>query len=89
MDTPNFICTKEEQKAVIHFCGLKVYQVSKCIEWYQCSMGTVSCYNGLSVNGARGSKMVAQALSMWKEPDGNPHPLLMQTLPTPLKTLQK
>jgi hypothetical protein len=43
---PNFICTKEERRAVIHFCGLKVYQVSKCIEWCQCSMGTVSCYNG-------------------------------------------
>ena len=54
MDTPNFNCTKEEQRAVIHFCGLKVYQVSKCIEWCQCSMGTVSCNNGLSVNGARG-----------------------------------
>jgi hypothetical protein len=32
MDTLNFIYTKEEQRAVIHFCGLKVYQVSKCIE---------------------------------------------------------
>jgi len=32
MDTPNFICTKEEQRTVIHFCGLKLYQVSKCIE---------------------------------------------------------
>jgi hypothetical protein len=32
MDSPNFICTKEEQRAVIHFCGLKVYQVPKCIE---------------------------------------------------------
>jgi len=51
-------------------------------------MGTVSCHNGLSVNGARGSKMVAQALSMGKEPDPNPHPLLMQTLPTLLKTLR-
>jgi len=38
MATPNFICTKEEQRAVIHFCGLKVYQVSKCIEWCQCSL---------------------------------------------------
>ena len=38
MDSPNFICTKEEQRAVIHFCGLKVYQVSKCIEWCQCSL---------------------------------------------------
>jgi len=54
MDTPNFISTKEEQRAVIYFCWLKVYQVSKCIEWCQCSMGTVSCHNGLSVNGARG-----------------------------------
>jgi hypothetical protein len=87
MDIPNFICTKKEQRAVIHFCRLKVYQVSKCIEWCKCSMGTVSCHNGSSVNGARGSKMVAQALSMGKEPDANPHPLLMQTLPTLLKTL--
>jgi len=88
MDTPNFICTKEEQRAVIHFCGLKVYQVSKCIEWCQWSMETVSCHNGLSVNGARGLKMVAQPLSMGKEPDASPHPLLMQTLPALLKTLR-
>jgi len=32
--------------------------------------------------------MVAQALSMGKEPDANPHPLLMQTLPTLLNTLR-
>jgi len=51
-------------------------------------MGTVSCHNGLSVNGARGSKMVAQAFSMGKEPEANPHPLLMQALPIPLKTLR-
>ena len=88
MATPNFICTKEEQRTPIHFCVLKVYQVSKCIEWCQCSMGTVSCHNGSSVNEARGSKMVAQALSMGKEPDANPQPLLMQTLPTLLKTLR-
>jgi len=31
MVTPNLICTKERRE-VIHFCGLKVYQVSKCIE---------------------------------------------------------
>ena len=42
-------------------------------------MGTVSCCEGLSVNGSRGSKMVAQVLSMGKELDANPHPLLMQT----------
>jgi len=30
--------------------------------------------------------MVAQALSMGKEPDANAHPLLRQTLPTLLKT---
>jgi hypothetical protein len=88
MDTPNFICTKEEQRAVIHVCVLKVYQGSKCIQWCQCSMRTVSFQNRLSVNGARGSKMVAQALSMGKEPDAIPHPLLMQTLPTMLKTLR-
>jgi len=32
--------------------------------------------------------MVAQALRMGKEPDANPHPLLMQTLSTLLKTLK-
>ena len=32
--------------------------------------------------------MVAQALSMGKEPDANPHPLVMQTLPTLLKALR-
>jgi hypothetical protein len=51
-------------------------------------MGTVSCHNGLSVNGARVSKMVAQALNVGKEQDANPHPLLLQTLPTLLKTLR-
>jgi hypothetical protein len=65
-----------------------VYQVSKCIEWCQCSMGTVSCHNGLSVKGARGSKIVAKALSMGKEPDANSHLLLTQALPTLLKTLR-
>jgi len=58
---------------------MKVYKVPKCIEWCQCSMWTVSCRNGLSVNGSRGSKMVAQALSMGKELVANPHPLMMQT----------
>jgi hypothetical protein len=52
--------------------------VPKCIEC-QCSTGTESCHNGLSVNCLRGSKMVTQALSMGKEPDANPHRLLMQT----------
>jgi hypothetical protein len=88
MDTLNFVCTKEEQRAVIHFCGLKVYQVSKCTELCQCSMGTVSCHNGLSVNAERGSKMIVQALSMGKEPDANSRPLLIQTLPTLLKTIR-
>jgi hypothetical protein len=32
--------------------------------------------------------MVAQALSMGKELDANPHPLLMQALPTLLKILR-
>jgi len=51
-------------------------------------MGTVSCHNVLSVNGPRGLKTVAQALSMGKEPDASPRQLLMQTLPTLLKTLR-
>jgi hypothetical protein len=50
--------------------------------------GTVSCHNGLSVNGERGSEMVAQKLSMGKEPDTNPHPLLVQIMPTLLKNLR-
>jgi hypothetical protein len=41
------------------------------MEGYQCSMGTVSCHNGWSTNGSRGSRIVAQALSMRKEPDAS------------------
>jgi hypothetical protein len=78
---------QKEQRAVIHFCGLKVYQVLKCIEGCQCSMWTVSYYNGLPVNGSRGSKMVAQALIMGKEPDANPHPLLI--LQNTVETIKK
>jgi hypothetical protein len=56
-------------------------------------MMSVQCGNSVMsqqiVNGARGSKMVAQALSMGKELDANPHPLLMQTPPTLLKNLKK
>jgi hypothetical protein len=54
MDTAHLICTEKEQRAVIHFCGLKVYQVLKCTEGCQCNVGTVSCRNGLSANGSRG-----------------------------------
>jgi hypothetical protein len=32
MDTPISFCTKEEQRTVIHFCGLKLYRVPKCVE---------------------------------------------------------
>jgi len=48
----------------------------------------VSCHNGLSVNRARDSNMVAQSLSMGKEMDAKPHPLLMQTMVTLFKTLR-
>ena len=61
------------------FYGLKVYHVPKCLEGCQCSIGTVSCHSGLSANGSRGSRMVAQALIMRKKPDTHPRPLLMQT----------
>jgi hypothetical protein len=90
MDTPHLICTKKEQKAVIHFCGLKVYQVLKCIEGCQCSMGTVSCYNGLSVNGSRGSKMVAQALSQSTSiTDADMERVYGMTLQNTVETLKK
>jgi hypothetical protein len=65
--------------------GVLVVEMYKMIS---VQYGTVSCHNGLSVNGERGSEMVAQALSVGKEPDANPHPLLMQTLHTLLKTLR-
>ena len=61
------------------FYGLKVYQVLKCIEGCQCSMGTVLCHNGLSTSGSRVSRMVTQALRMRKEPDAHPRPVLLQT----------
>jgi hypothetical protein len=60
----------------------------KMLRMISMQYGTVLCHNGLSVNGARGSKIVTQALSMGKEPNASPHPLLMHTLPTLLKPLR-
>jgi hypothetical protein len=47
METPNFICTKKIKRAVIHFCGVEMHSMMSV------QYGTVSCDNGLSVNGAR------------------------------------
>ena len=41
MAAPLSVCTKEEQRSVIHFCGLKVYQGPKYIEDFQHNAGTV------------------------------------------------
>jgi hypothetical protein len=43
--------------------------VLKCTEECQCNVVTVLCCNGVSTNGLRGLKMVAQMLSMRKEQD--------------------
>ena len=69
MDTPLFICTEEEQQAVICLLWSLSVQVLKCVEGYHCNMGMVLCHNRVSTNGLRGSKMVAQTSSMRKEPD--------------------
>jgi hypothetical protein len=45
MAAPLSVCTKEEQRSVICFCGLKVYQELKSIEDFQHNMGTV-LYHG-------------------------------------------
>jgi hypothetical protein len=69
------------------FYGHRVYQVPKCIEGYQCSVGTVLCHNGWSTNGSRGSRFVAQALSMRKEPDMSGSFLMLNTCATILEPL--
>jgi hypothetical protein len=51
MAAPLSICTKEKQRSVIRFCGLKVYQGPKSIEDFQHNMGTVFCSNSVSKNG--------------------------------------
>lgn len=48
---------------------LKVCQVLNYIEGCRYSLGTVLCCIRVSTNGLRGSKMVAQALSLRKEQD--------------------
>ena len=40
----------------------------KCTEGCRYNMGTMLCHNGVSMNGFRHSKMVAEVLSVWKEP---------------------
>jgi len=44
--------------------GLMIYQLLKCMEGCQCTMGIVLSHNRMSTNGLRGSKKVTQALSM-------------------------
>jgi len=50
------------------FYELKVHHMLKCIERCQYNMGTVLCHNRMSMNGFRRSKMVAEVLSVRKEP---------------------
>jgi hypothetical protein len=80
MAAPFSVCTKEKLRSVIRFFGLKVYQGPKSIEDFQHSTGTVFCLNGVSTNGLKSSKMVAQVLHMKKEPDAHPRPQLMTIL---------
>jgi hypothetical protein len=62
------------------FCGLKVYQGPKSIEDFQHNTGLVFCRNGVSTNGEKNSKMVAQVLRMKEEPDARPRPQPTTTL---------
>jgi hypothetical protein len=41
MAAPLSVCTKEEQRSVILFCGLKVYQQLKSIGDFQHNTGSV------------------------------------------------
>jgi hypothetical protein len=45
MDASLFICTKEEQRAVILVSGAEGVPCAKCLEGCQCSIGTVSCHS--------------------------------------------
>jgi hypothetical protein len=75
MDAPLLICTKEEQRAVILFLWAEGVPCAKMFG----RMSVRYRNSGLSTNGLRGSRMVAQALIMRKKPDAHPCPLLMQT----------
>jgi len=48
---------------------MKLYQVLKCIAWFQCSMGTALCCSGSVHEWIEGSKMVTQTWSKRKEPN--------------------
>jgi len=61
----------------LFFNGLMIYQLLKCMEGCQRTMGVVLCHNGMSTNGLRGSKMVTQALSMRKGLDQQLHAWLV------------
>jgi len=55
------VCTKKEQRDVIRFCGLKVYQELKSIEDYQLNMGPVLYHSQVYTNGSRNSNTVGRA----------------------------
>ena len=65
MAGPLSVCTKEEQRSVIRFVVVwRCIRGPKCIEDFQHNTGTVFCSNGVSTNGEKNSKMVAQVLRM-------------------------
>jgi hypothetical protein len=74
MAAPLSVCTKEEQLLVIWFLWSEGVSGPQSIKDFQHNMGTVFCHNGVSMNGLKNSKMVAQVLRMRKEPDDHPRP---------------
>jgi hypothetical protein len=60
MPAPLSVCTKEEQHAVIYFCGLKVYQELKSSEGFKHNMGAVVYHSEVYTNGPRNFDTVGQ-----------------------------
>jgi hypothetical protein len=65
---PAFYLHKKVASSYLFFYGLQLYQVHKCIEGCHWSMGTVFCHSSVC-EWMEKFKMVAQALSIRREPD--------------------
>jgi hypothetical protein len=71
LDGPLLICTKEEQRAVIRFLWAEGVPGAEMYSRMSVQYGNSVVSQRRSTNGSRVSGMVAQALSMRKEPDAS------------------
>jgi hypothetical protein len=79
MDTPHLICTKKRAEGSVPFLWAEGVPGAEMHRSMSMQYGNSVLLQRIVCKWIERYKNGAQALSMGKEPDANPHPLLMQT----------